>query len=146
MKRFERKSRAAFTLIEILLVIIIIISLMAVLIPNIQNAMNQSRKGTAQIYVAKLVGDLGQYELVNKRPPSTEQGLRSLVEKPSGDPVPRQWSQIETKLESDPWGTEYQYEFPGKHNPKSFDIFSCGPDRMANTADDIGNWDAAETK
>ena len=146
MKRFDRKSTAAFTLIEILLVIIIIISLMAVLIPNIQNAMNQSRMGTAKIYVAKLVGDLGQYELVNKRPPSTEQGLRSLVEKPSGDPVPRMWSQIETKLESDPWGTEYQYEFPGRHNPKSFDVFSCGPDRLAGTADDIGNWDAAETK
>ena len=146
MKRFERKSRAAFTLIEILLVIIIIISLMAVLIPNIQNAMNQSRMGTAKIYVSKLVGDLGQYELVNKRPPSTEQGLRSLVEKPSGDPVPRMWSQIETKLESDPWGTEYQYEFPGRHNPKSFDVFSCGPDRLSGTADDIGNWDPAETK
>lgn len=146
MKRLERKSTAAFTLIEILLVIIIIISLMAVLIPNIQNAMNQSRMGTAKIYVEKLRGDLGQYELVNKRPPSTEQGLRALVERPSGDPVPRMWTQIETKLESDPWGTEFQYENPGRHNPKSYDVFSCGPDRLSGTADDIGNWDAAETK
>jgi general secretion pathway protein G len=101
---------------------------------------------TAKIYVAKLVGALGQYELVNKRPPSTEQGLRALVERPGGDPVPRMWSQIETKLESDPWGTEYQYEFPGRHNPKSFDVFSCGPDRLTGTADDVGNWDSEGTK
>ena len=134
MKRLAPKPNAAFTLIEILLVIIIIISLMAVLIPNIQNAMNQSRMGTAKIYVAKLVGDLGQYELVNKRPPSTEQGLNSLVDRPGGDPVPRMWS------------TEYQYEFPGRHNPKGFDVYSCGPDRLAGTADDIGNWDSEGTK
>ncbi len=126
--------------------IIIIISLMAVLIPNIQNAMNQSRVGTAKIYIAKLVGDLGQYELVNKRPPSTEQGLRALVERPSGDPIPRMWSQIETKLESDPWGTEYQYVYPGKHNPKGFDVYSCGPSRKAGDPDNIGNWDSEGTK
>ena len=146
MKRLAPKPNAAFTLIEILLVIIIIISLMAVLIPNIQNAMNQSRMGTAKIYVAKLVGALGQYELVNKRPPSTEQGLRALVERPGGDPVPRMWSQIETKLESDPWGTEYQYEFPGRHKPKSFEVVSCGPDRLTGTADDVGTWDSEGTK
>ena len=68
------------------------------------------------------------------------------MDRPGGDPVPRMWSQIETKLESDPWGTAYQYEFPGRHNPKGFDVYSCGPDRLAGTADDIGNWDSEGTK
>lgn len=146
MKRLHRNSNAGFTLIEIMLVIIIVIALMAVLLPNVQNAMSRSRIGNAQIYVGKLNGSLGQYELINKRPPSTEQGLRALVERPGGDPIPRMWTQIETKVESDPWGTEYQYEFPGKHNPKGFDVYSCGPDRLPNTADDIGNWDPPDTK
>ena len=146
MKTINRKSNAAFTLIEIMLVIIIVIALMAVLLPNVQNAMNRSRIGNAQIYIGKINGSLGQYELINKRPPSTEQGLRALVEKPSGDPVPRMWTQIESKVELDPWGTEYQYQFPGKHNPKSYDVFSCGPDRLAGTEDDIGNWDPPAEK
>ena len=141
MKRLHTKSNAAFTLVEIMLVIIIVIALMAVLLPNVQDAMNRSRIGNAQIYVSKLNASLGQYELINKRPPSTEQGIRALIERPSGDPVPRMWSQIESKVELDPWGNEYIYEYPGKHNPKSFDIYSAGPDKQPGTADDIGNWD-----
>jgi general secretion pathway protein G len=41
----------------------------------------------------------------------------------------------------DPWGQEYYYEFPGKENPDRFDLISAGPDRLFDTADDIGNWD-----
>jgi hypothetical protein len=41
----------------------------------------------------------------------------------------------------DPWDNEYNYVQPGKHNPNGFDIFSSGPDRLPNTADDIGNWE-----
>ena len=141
MKRLHRKSNAGFTLIEILLVIIIIISLMAVLIPNIRNSMEESRRGTAGIYVSRLASSISRYELTNGRPPSTEQGLRALIERPSGDPVPRRWNQIEDKIELDPWGMEYHYEYPGKHNKTGFDLYSSGPDRQAGTADDIGNWE-----
>lgn len=141
MKRLHTKSNAGFTLIEIMLVIIIVIALMAVLLPNVQNAMQRSKIGNAQIYISKLNGSLGQYELINKRPPSTEQGLRALVDKPAGDPIPRMWTQLEPKIDTDPWGMEFLYEFPGKHNPKSFDVYSAGPDRVANTEDDIGNWE-----
>jgi len=135
MKRLAPKSSAAFTLIEILLVIIIIISLMAVLIPNIQNAIKESRIGNAKIYISRLNSELQTYELQYKRPPTTDVGLRALVEKG-----------VEAKLEEDPWGTPYQYEFPGKHNPKGFDVFSCGPDRLPGTPDDIGNWDSEPAK
>jgi general secretion pathway protein G len=141
MKRLHPKASAGFTLIEILLVIIIIISLMAVLIPNIRNSMEESRRNTASIYVNRLAGSLSRYELTNGRPPSTEQGLAALIAKPAGEPVPRRWNQIEEKLELDPWGMEYHYEFPGKHNTKSFDVYSSGPDRQPGTDDDIGNWD-----
>ncbi len=141
MKRLHAKSRAGFTLIEILLVIIIIISLMAVLIPNIRNSMEESRRNTAGIYVSRIGGSIARYELTNGRPPSTEQGLRALVERPSGDPVPRRWNQIEEKLEQDPWGSEYHYEFPGKNNKTSYDVYSAGPDRQPGTDDDIGNWE-----
>ena len=146
MKRLHPKTHAGFTLIEILLVIIIIIGLMAVLIPNIRNAMTSSRSSTAEIYVNRIAGSVARYELTNGRPPSTEQGLAALIQKPSGEPVPRRWSQIEEKIELDPWSEPYHYEFPGRHNTKSFDVFSAGPDRQAGTEDDIGNWESPQGK
>ena len=140
MKRLAKKSSAAFTLIEILLVIIIIISLMAVLIPNIRNSMTDAKKGTAEMYVNKLAGDLALYEATNGAPPTTQQGLMALVQKPTNEPIPRKWSQREDKIEKDPWGMDYIYEYPGKHNKNSYDIYSAGPDRQPGTDDDIGNW------
>jgi general secretion pathway protein G len=141
MKRLHPKSHAGFTLLEILLVIVIIISLMAVLIGSLRSSMKEAQLNTAGIHVNRISSSIARYELSNGRPPSTEQGLRALVEKPAGEPVPRRWSQIEEKLEPDPWGEQLHYEFPGKHNTKSFDVFSSGPDRQPGTDDDIGNWE-----
>lgn len=106
----------------------------------LSEALNESRRGSAMIYVAKLNGSLLMYELINKLPPSSAQGLQALVQMPKGEPQPRKWQQIEPNIEADPWGHEYRYEYPGKHNKNGFDIFSCGPDGKPGTADDIGNW------
>ena len=137
MKPFRRNAAAAFTLIEILLVIIIIVTLMAVLIPNLTTSRKEAQINTARIYLSRLAGDLARYELANGMPPSTEQGLKALVAMPASEPRPRRWSQIETTIDLDPWGIEYRYEFPGKRNPKGFDLYSFGPDRQAGTDDDV---------
>jgi len=44
------------------------------------------------------------------------------------------------KVPHDIWGKNFVYEYPGKHNPDSYDLTSCGPDGKAGTKDDIGNW------
>lgn len=141
MKPLPRTNNAGFTLLEIMLVIIIIVALMAVLIPKLSISAENAKKDQASIYVNRLSGHIASYEMQNSRPPSTQQGLEALVTKPTGDPVPRRWRNYEDKLLPDPWGEPYHYEYPGKHNPKGFDVFSNGPDRQPNTADDIGNWD-----
>jgi general secretion pathway protein G len=56
--------------------------------------------------------------------PTTEQGLQALV--------PRFMEEVP----KDSWGTPYVYRCPGKRRPNSYDLFSAGPDRMADTADD----------
>ena len=43
----------------------------------------------------------------------------------------------------DAWGKGLLYQCPGTHNKSSFDLFSCGPDQIKGTADDIANWDNA---
>jgi general secretion pathway protein G len=83
---------------------------------------------------------LSSYELQTGALPTTEQGLQVLWEKPSIPPVPDEWQKIMTGEILDPWGNPYQYRNPGRHNPKGYDVFSMGPDGVAGTLDDIGNW------
>ena len=46
------------------------------------------------------------------------------------------------RLPIDPYGMEYHYVQPGVHNPDNYDLFSSGPDRIAGTPDDQGNWES----
>ena len=43
----------------------------------------------------------------------------------------------------DAWGNALRYQCPGTHNKGAFDLCSYGPDKTANTEDDIANWDNA---
>jgi general secretion pathway protein G len=56
--------------------------------------------------------------------PSTDEGLNVLV--------PR----LMEELPTDAWGTPYVYRQPGKRYPNAYDLFSAGPDRVADTPDD----------
>jgi general secretion pathway protein G len=73
--------------------------------------------------------------------PTTQQGLKALVEKPSSTPVPRRWVQVMSKIPLDPWDSAYGYRFPGKKRANEFEIFSKGPDGMENTGDDLSSQD-----
>ena len=44
---------------------------------------------------------------------------------------------------NDTWSTALKYQCPGTHNKAMFDLWSYGPDKTANTEDDIANWDNA---
>jgi general secretion pathway protein G len=48
---------------------------------------------------------------------------------------------LEKNIPLDPWGNEYVYQYPGRHNLNGFDLMSNGPDSRAGTEDDITNWD-----
>lgn len=70
--------------------------------------------------------------------PSQAQGLDALVNKPSGDPALRTWTQLAAASSLlDPWGHPYQYRNPSKRDAGIFDIYSMGPDGLDGTADDI---------
>ena len=61
---------------------------------------------------------------INGYYPSTDQGLQALV--------PR----LMEEVPKDAWGTPYVYRYPGKRYPNEYDLFSAGPDRIPDTADD----------
>jgi len=137
----HRSSVAAFTLVEMLLVVGII----ALLVGSGLYKMSDVREGTriqaAKAKVSKLQSDVLAYELDNGMYPTTEQGLKALVERPSGNPQPRNWRQIRQYVPVDPWQNEYQYAYPGRQNPRQFEIYSYGPDGQPGTADDISSQD-----
>jgi general secretion pathway protein G len=47
---------------------------------------------------------------------------------------------LEKAVPADPWGRQYQYSNPGKHNTDGYDVWSLGPDGADGTDDDVGNW------
>lgn len=83
---------------------------------------------------------LKSYERNNYfKPPTQEQGLMALVERPTGEPQPERWRAYLDEPMLDPWGQEYQYRVPAQSSSKKYDIFSLGEDGV-ESEDDVGNW------
>ena len=131
-----------FTLIEIMVVVVILGILAAVIVPRLAEQPEKARATKAQADIRQLESALEMYKLDNFYYPSTQQGLRALVEKPSGDPPARNCrSGYITRLPNDPWGNPYQYLQPG--NKGNFDVFTMGADGKPGGEGvdaDIGNW------
>ncbi len=140
--KFARIQRG-FTLIEMMIVIVIMGILASLIVPKIMGRPDEARAIAAKQDIASILQALKLYKLDNQRYPTTDQGLQSLVTKPSSSPIPPNWKTAGylEKLPIDPWGNPYQYLFPGVHS--EMDIFSFGVDGAmggeGNDAD-IGSW------
>jgi general secretion pathway protein G len=140
MKKFLSR-RSGFTLLEIMLVVLIIGLLIGVAVKNFAPNLGLAQETTAKGHIENLKTNLLMYQATNGFLPTTEQGLKALITKPESEPKPRSWRSIMEAPLLDPWQQEYFYVQPGKHNPNSYDLYSAGPDRKPDTADDIGNWE-----
>ena len=120
------KTMSGFTLIEILIVVVILGILGAVVVPNILSRPDTARVQAAQTDLRALSQTLEIYRLDNFQYPSSEQGLESLVDRPSGLPEPKNWNPegYLKKLPTDPWGSPYLYEKTGS----SYSLISLGAD------------------
>jgi len=89
------------------------------------------------------------YKLDNFNYPTTEQGLGALVEKPTMDPIPRNWKQggYLERMPEDPWGRPYKYLNPPEFGHGDYDLYSLGADGVTGGEDqnaDIGNWQSEQ--
>lgn len=142
----QRKQRRAggFTLVEIMVVVVIIGILGALVVPKLLGRTGEARVTAARTDIATMMQALKLYKLDNQRYPSTEQGLQSLVTKPTAGPAANGWKSggYMEKLPKDPWGNAYQYLSPGIHG--EVDIFSLGADgQPGGTGEDadVGSWE-----
>ena len=137
----SRARLGGFTLIELMLVVVIISALVAMVVPRLAGRSEEARRSIAD---ADIKGNLSLalklYEIDNGRYPTTEQGLQSLLEKPTAPPSPKNWKGPYLEQEPlDPWKHPYVYRYPGTHPPRDYDLYSLGPDGKEGE-DDIRNW------
>ncbi len=134
----KSKLSRAFTLVEIMLVVAIIGILAALVIPKIAGKSEQARETAAMADIkGGIKSALDQYDVDMGTYPSS---LQDLINPPHNS---RNWHGPyfdPPTLPQDPWGNPYLYQYPGKHNPTGYDLWSAGPDGKSGTSDDIGNW------
>ena len=126
-----RDSRG-FTLIEIMVVIVILALLAALVGPKIMGRSDDAKITVAKNQIRDIESALKLYKLDNGVYPSTEQGLASLITKPTVGVIPKNYK-AEGYLESkqvpqDPWKTDYVYLSPGEHS--DYDLCSLGADSV----------------
>jgi len=135
------RRNAGFTLLEMVIVLGIIAMILGGAIFAMKGIQDAAKLKQVDADFSSYGNGLAAYKLNAGTFPTTQQGLKALVEKPSTTPVPRRWVQIMDKVGLDPWGSEYGYKFPGKKRANDFEMTSKGPDGMENTGDDISSQD-----
>jgi general secretion pathway protein G len=140
----NRRKQGGFTLIEIMVVVVILGILAALVVPQVMNRPDQAKVTVAKGDIKAIGAALDMYKLDNYSYPSTQQGLDALVEKPGGNPQPKNWNRdgYLKRVPKDPWGNEYQYLSPGTEG--AYDLYSYGAEGKQGGSElnaDIGNWD-----
>ncbi|MDX3772722.1 type II secretion system major pseudopilin GspG [Chromatiaceae bacterium AAb-1] len=134
------QRQKGFTLLEVMVVIVILGIIASMVVPNLIGNQEAAARQKVVVDIQQLESALDMYRLRNGFYPTTEQGLQALVTAPSSQPVPRSFPEggFIRRLPQDPWGEDYILVSPGQLG--RIDVFSKGPDRVAGTDDDIGNW------
>ena len=146
-RRSPGRFRAAFTLIEILVVIVVIAILATLVAPNIFQHVGAAKDATARSQMEMLGAALDAYRLDNGAYPTTAEGLGALWQKPATGELPN-WRgpYLRKDVPLDPWGHAYQYVAPGTVNVNGYDLLSYGADGQSGGEGenaDIAAWETS---
>lgn len=135
-------GQGGFTLLELLLVLAIIAVVAGMVMPRFANRSRGAKMAAARADIeANLATALELYELDSGQFPTTQQGLRALVERPESEPRPRNWAgpYVRGDVPTDPWGQPYRYRSPADASAMAYELWSMGPDGRDGGGDDISN-------
>ncbi|GIW96831.1 MAG: type II secretion system protein GspG [Pirellulaceae bacterium] len=126
-----RSTRAAFTLLEVMLVLVILAAIAGIAVVNIGGVQERAYVRTAKTELANLKSMLEQYRLEVGTYPNK---LEDLHTQPSDLADPSRWLQLlKEPPKPDPWGRPYEYTVNGNE----YELRSLGPDGKSGTEDDI---------
>ena len=139
------RSQRGFTLIEIMVVVVILGVLAAIIVPKFLGRPDEAKVTKAKVDIKSLEEALGLFKLDNGFYPSTEQGLKALVDKPEIGRIPEKFQAggYLKRVPNDPWGTPFVYLSPGVQS-RDFDLISYGADGQPggeNFDADIKSWE-----
>lgn len=109
---------------ELMVVIIILGLLAAFVLPNLTGKSEEAKEKIVCIQMKSISQTLKLYKLDNSAYPTTQVGLKILVEKNYFE---------DGNLPKDTWGNDFIYV----QNEESFDLISMGIDKKESTEDDI---------
>ena len=135
-----RRSRRAFTILELLIVIGILLALGGIVLYNLSGQSDKAYEGTQTVQMQAIKKALMMFKNDVKRLPTQEEGIVVLWDKSALDEeVAANWAgpYLETAVPKDMWGHEWVYVFPAEDVAIGFDIVSVGPDGQEGTEDDI---------
>ncbi|MBX3345521.1 MAG: type II secretion system major pseudopilin GspG [Nitrospira sp.] len=144
--QIERLGRCGgFSFIEVMIVVVILAILATLLIPRVMGRTEDAKRAAAKAQISNIESALQLYKLDNGNFPSTEQGLKALVERPASGPAASNWKAggYLPKVPVDPWGAPYKYTVPSPQGAE-FEVLSFGADGMSGGDGknaDIVSWD-----
>jgi general secretion pathway protein G len=134
----NRRRVTGYTLMELLIVITIIGVLLGIAVVNLQGTPDEARIAAASQEIRTMSTALDMYRMQNSRYPTTEQGLKALVEKPEDAKRWQKGGYLKgSKVPLDPWDNPYVFNAPGRSG--DYEVYSLGPDGRESD-DDIGSW------
>jgi general secretion pathway protein G len=126
MKPSLHRDESGFTLLELLVVIAILGLLIGLVAPAALRQLGNARTSVAKQSIERIGSVLDMYKLDVGSYPSTDQGLRALVEQPTGVTT---WNgpYVKGNVPVDPWNHQYVYRDPSDRSGHDFDLCSEGP-------------------
>ena len=123
LQRASRRTgaRAAFTLVELMVVIVILGLLSGVTTVSVRSYLVRSKQNVAKMEISKVCQALETFYTTYDRYPTNQEGLEVL-----GQSSDEFTEGILTFVPSDPWGHAYEYVSPGKTN--AYDVVCYGAD------------------
>ncbi len=142
----NRKSKAGFSLIELMIVIVILGLLAAMVMPSLTGKGEEAKRDLVCVQMKSLYnGALDMFKLNNSLYPSTEEGLAALTSNPDDEKYPN-YSKSgylkDNKLPKDSWGNDFVYI----NDDGIVEIISLGADRAEGGKNEAADIKMSECK
>ena len=131
----NRNKRAAFSLIELMIVIVILGLLAAMVMPSLTGKGEEAKRDLVCVQMKSMYdGALDMYKIKNSIYPSTEEGLAALTKDSSYFK--------DGKMPKDSWGQEFIY----LNNDGKVELISLGADKKEGGKDEAKDIKLSECK
>ncbi|MCK4975224.1 MAG: type II secretion system major pseudopilin GspG [Sulfurimonas sp.] len=142
----QQKLRKAFSLIELMIVIVILGLLAAMVMPNLTGKAEEAKKNLVCVQMKSIYnGALDMFKINNSVYPSTEEGLKALVENPDEEKYLSYTDGgyfKDSKMPKDSWGREFIY----LNEDGAVELISLGADRKEGGKDEKADIKMSECK